>query len=238
MNRNYEFESNQLKRKRIAIFLIALFTQLISLYFFTIIGRFDTSESDDILKNYLTLSGLASTICMCILVVYGSIIVNRFLVKNYIGEDKARFYLYPLGRSKVFYTKVKVFCGIFFLFQFLGMSLANAIFIITETLFPILITPNPALTYLIPFLIASTSTVILTISLIFISSIFGIFLNSNVATIIAGIILVVIFGNTLAMAFASNLLITLASSIIMAIIAGFWIKITATNIDKDEVFSK
>lgn len=238
MKNSYKFESSQLKGKRMFIFLIAFFTQIISLYFFAVIGRFDNPGEDDILSSYIALSGLASTICMCILVVYGTVIVNRFLVKNYVGEDEVRFYLYPLGRSKVFYTKIKAFCGTFFLFQFLGVFLSSTVFLLTETLFPILISPNPASMYLIQFFITSISAVILTISLIFISSILGIFLNSNVATIIEGVILVVIFGNTLAMAFASNVFVTLASSLTMALITSILIKITEINIEKDDVFSK
>lgn len=238
MNKNYDFELNKLKNKKFIIFLLSLIIQLISLYFFTLVGRFDNSDSDSILKNYITLSGLASTICMCILVVYGTIVINNFIVKNYIGEDKIRFYLYPIGRSKVFYTKIKVFLSVFFKFQFLGIFIANIIFMVTETLFPILLSPNPVLSSFMQFFIMSFSTVLLSISLIFISSVMGIFFNSNVATIIAGVILVVIFGNTLAMAFASNILITLISAITIALVAIVLIKITGINLEKDEVFSK
>ncbi|MFS0561435.1 hypothetical protein AB1K91_11895 [Terribacillus sp. 179-K 1B1 HS] len=120
MSENYEYESSKLKKYRKIIFLMAFFGQLITLYFFTVIGRFDSTESDIILKNYVSLSGLASTICMCILVIYGAIIINRFLVKNYIGEDKMRTYLYPNGRLKLFYDKVMSFCGMFFGVQLLG----------------------------------------------------------------------------------------------------------------------
>lgn len=217
---------------------MAFFSQLLSLYFFAIIGRFDTSESDDILRNYMTLSGLASTICMCILVVYGTVMVNRFLVKNYIGESKIRFYLYPFGRSQLFYTKVASFCGTFVLFQLLGITLSNAIFLLTESLFPILITSHHAFMHLTQFLVTSISAVILTISIIIISSISGIFLNSTVATIVTGIVLVVVFGNILAMSFASNLLVTLVSSIVIASISGLFVKMTGTKIEKDEVLTK
>lgn len=238
MKKNYSFEVSQLKKYRLVIFSIAFFTQLLFLYFFTIVGRFDSAESDDILRNYISLSGLASTISMCMLVVYGTVVVNRFLVKNYIGENKARLYAYPVGRSQLFHTKVTAFLSTFFIFQLLGISLSNILFLIIETLFPILDTAQPAVVYLVEFFVTAIATVVLTISIIFLSSIVGIHLNSTVATMVTGIILIVIFGNILAMAFVSNLLITLSSAILIAVITGIAIKITGTKIDKEDVLTR
>ncbi|PAD37592.1 hypothetical protein [Terribacillus sp. 7520-G] len=238
MGENYEFESSKLKKYRKVIFSMAFLGQLLTLYFFTVIGRFDTAESDNILKNYVSLSGLASTICMCILVIYGSIIINRCLVKNYIGEDKLRTYLYPNGRSQLFYDKVMSFCGMFFGVQLLGMSVANILYLLMESVAPILVTSNTALYSIGHFFVTSIATVILTISLIFFSGMAGIYLNSTVATIVTGIILIAVFGNIVAMAFASQLLVTLSSAIFILLITLICIKITGAKIEKDEVLSK
>jgi len=238
MRKSYEFEVSRLKKYRIMIFIYAFLTQLLSLYFFTIIGRFDNTDENSVLRNYTTLSGLATTICMCILVVYGTVVINRFLVTNYIGENKTRLYLYPVGRSQLFYTKVTSFCGTFFLFQFLGITLSNAFYLISETFSPILLTSELVYRHLPQFMTISLAGVILTISIILLSSVAGIHLNSTVATIVTGIIFVVICGNILAMALASHLVITLSATILVVIITYIFIKITGTRIENDEVISK
>lgn len=238
MDKRFRFELAQLHKHRLMIFLIAYFSQLIFLYFFTVVGRFDGSESNDVLNNYTTLSGLASTICMCILVVYGTVVMNRFLVNNYIGENKIRLYLYPSGRSQLFYTKIVSFCVIFFFYQFIGVALSNAIYLLTETFIPILNASQPASMFVIQFLVTSLAGVVLTISIILLSGIVGIYLNSTVATIVTGIVLIVVFGNVLAMAFVSDLLVTLGSSILIAFIVGVGIKRTGHRIENDEGLSK
>lgn len=234
---NYNFELSKLKKFNMAILLTAFFAQIISIYFFTIVGRFDASESDNILNNYIALSGLASTISMCILVIYGAIIINRSLVKNYTGEDKIRTYSYPNGRSQLFYNKVIAFSGIFIFFQFLGMAVANIVYLIIESLFPILDTGEFALSYLAHSFIINISTAILTVSLIIFSGIAGIYFNSTVATIVTGVVLIVVLGNVVAMAFASHLLVTLITTILIAFISVILIKLTGSKIEQDEVLS-
>lgn len=238
MRINYNFELSKLKKYSKTILLIAFLSQFSSLYFFTIIGRFDASESDNILSNYIALSGLASTICMCILIIYGAIIINRSLVKNYIGEDKVRTYSYPNGRSQLFYDKVMSFSSIFLFYQILGMAAANILYLLIESLFPILDTPIFALNYLVHFFVITISTVILTISLIFFSGLAGIYLNSTVATIVTGIILIAVLGNIIAIAFASHLLVTLISAILITFISITLIKFTGSKIEQDEVLSR
>lgn len=238
MKKNFEFEGLQLKKYRWLLLIIAFLSQLSSLYFFTIIGRVDSTEENGVLQNYITLSGLASTISMCILVVYGTVIINRFLVTNYISENKTRLYVYPIGRSRLFYTKIASFCGVVSLFQFLGIAVSNVIYLGFETFTPILFTSESAFKYFIPFMITALATVILTISVIILSSLVGIYLNSTVATIVTGIIFVVIFGNILSMAFASNVVITLGASILVALITSVFVKITGMRIENEEVISK
>lgn len=238
MKKKFEFEGLQLKKHRWILLISAFLSQLSSLYFFTIIGRVDSTEANGVLKNYITLSGLASTISMCILVVYGTVIINRFLVTNYISENKTRLYVYPIGRSRLFYTKIASFCGVFSLFQFLGIAVSNAIYLVIETFTPILLTSESASKYFIPFMITALATVMLTISVIILSSLVGIYFNSTVTTIVTGIIFVVIFGNILAMAFASNVVITLGASILVALVTSIFVKITGMRIENDEVISK
>lgn len=234
---NYNFERSKVKKFNKSILLTAFFAQIISLYFFTIIGRFDASESDNILTNYSALSGLASTISMCILVIYGAIIINGTLVKNYIGENKIRTYSYPNGRSQLFYDKVMAFSSVFNSFQFLGMAAANIVYLIIESLFPILDSRVFALSYLVHFFIINISTAILTVSLIIFSGLAGVYLNSTVATIVTGVVLIAVLGNVLAMAFASHLLVTLISTILIAFLSVILIKLTGIKIEQDEVLS-
>lgn len=231
----YNFELSKVKKFNKSILLTAFFAQIISLYFFTIIGRFDSSESDSILNNYSALSGLASTISMCILVIYGAVIINGLLVKNYTGEDKIRTYSYPNGRSQLFYDKVMAFSVVFNSFQFLGMAAANIVYLIIESLFPILDSHVLALSYLVHFFMINISTAILTVVLIIFAGLAGVHLNSTVATVVTGVVLIAVLGNIVAMAFAIHILVTLISVILIAFISVMLIKFTGLKIEQDEI---
>jgi len=236
MSKHFSFELNKTKKTTLVVMCVTTATQLIALYFFTIIARFEPSSTEDILKNYSGLIGLATTITMFVSVIYGTIVANRIIVANYIGDSRMRLYLYPHGRSQLYYTKNMVFVSSFSFMQLLGILIANITYVAIESLFPIMISQSAAFSYLLDFLTSSVICTMLTTSMILLSSFVGIRLSSPVATIVTAIILIVCCGNLMAMAFANYQLLTLILTVVIAALVFAGVVIAGARINKDEVF--
>lgn len=235
MDKHFFFELNKVKKSSLIILISTIAVQLVALYFFTIIGRFEPSTEDDILKNYSGLMSLATTITMCILTVCGTVFVNRVIVVNYIGDNRMRLYLYPDGKAPLYYTKNVTVIVAFGLAHLLGILVSNVIYIITETLFPILNSNIPVVKYIDSFLIVPIIATVLTISMILGTSIIGIIFASPVAAVVFGIICVSCLGNLLAICFSSYLPLVLVSSLIIMIIVFLAIMLMGKRINREDV---
>lgn len=229
------FELKKMKKTKWIIIYASFIIQLLFLYFFIIVGRFESSSTDDILKNYSSIIGLATTITICIITIYGTVIINRIIVINYIGDNRMRLYLYPCGRGKLYWIKNISFVITFSFMQLLGLTLANMFFLVIESIFPLLNSQSIISTYLITFIISSIVAIVLTIAIILFSSIVGIYFKSTISTIITGLILILFSGNIIAIAFINDQYITLIGTLVILILAFWGIKITEMKINNSEV---
>ncbi len=76
--------------------------QLLFLYFFALVGRFDASDENNMLTSYSSVLGLATTGTMCVLAIYGTVMASQYLVRDYVGMNKSKTYLLPISRKELF----------------------------------------------------------------------------------------------------------------------------------------
>lgn len=236
MKRHYNYEKRKLTPIRYTIFLIAFLSQLVFLFFFAIVGHFESGDSSsDILKNISGIGGLASTITMCILAIYGAVLLNTIIIENYIGENRIRVYLYPYGRKKLFLLKVKCFVLVFLKFQFLGLVLSNVIFLLVEFVFPIVNSGEGIFSNLLMAINSSIASSLITLVVILFSGVIGIRFSSLPATIVSSIVLVVVLGNLIAMSFAANVFLCLLVAIALTVLIYFIIVYAGVRIENEDV---
>ena len=218
--------------------IIAAIVQLLFLYFFTIVGRFEPPTQDNILNQYSSIVGLASTITICSLGIYEIIVMNRFIVYDFIGDNRTRTYLYPGGRNKLYYRKINVFMIASIRMLLIGSSTANIIFFLSERVAPILQNNIDVSQDRITFIISPLMIALIATSLVIISSIAGIYFSSGTSTIIAGILFIVFFGNLIAVSFIKYPYMLLLISISMLFLSFIGIRMTGNKIKNDEVLYK
>ncbi|MCT2344517.1 hypothetical protein [Niallia taxi] len=230
------FEWSKLKTVHNTIFLIAFLSQLVFLFFFATVGHFESGDtSSNILKNIAGIGGLASTITMCILAIYGATLVNSFIIENYIGENRVRVYLYPYGRKNLFLLKIKTFVLTFLKLQLLGLLLSDTIFLIGEFTFPIVNSKEGMLSNLLIAIISSITSALITLVIILLSGVVGIRYSSLPATIVSSIVLVVILGNLIAMSLAAKIFLSLIIALSLTVLLYFIIQSVGERIENEEV---
>ncbi|MGE7943439.1 hypothetical protein ACQKNB_15270 [Lysinibacillus xylanilyticus] len=193
----YHFEVSKMKKIILPTFTLTFLSQLIFTYFFVIVGKFEENDVDDILTSYPAILSLASTITMCIISVYGAVAISRHIVKNYVGDNRNRVFLFPIKRSRLYLIKNIVFGCILGLSQFVALLLVNLIFSIGETIFPIL--GKPIKSYWVDFIFVAVVCVLLTLSIVLFSSFIGIYFSSTMYTVITSIISIVVLANVSAL---------------------------------------
>lgn len=65
-----------------------ILVNLSALIFFSLVGRFEQSESNSILTDSAGIMTLASTLTVSVAVIYNVVILNRLLLKEYIGNAR------------------------------------------------------------------------------------------------------------------------------------------------------
>ena len=238
MNKDILFEYNKIKKYNKVVIIATSIVQLLFLYFFTIVGRFEAPTADNILNKYSAVVGLASTITICSLTIYGTIVINSFIVCNFIGDSRARTYLYPGGRNKLYYRKTITFIITSILMLLIGSTIANIIFFVSENITPILQSNTNVSQDIITFVISPLVIGLIVTTMVIISSIAGIYFSSTTSTIIAGIIFVVFFGNLIAISFIKYQYILLLISTLMVFLDLFGIKMMGNKIRNDEILYK
>ena len=106
MRNSFLYEIQKLKNIIRYLFVWIIVVQIISLIFFTIIGKFETVDTDSILHNIKGIITLSSTVTVTVITIYMMTIINKFLIIRYIGNFRERTYSYPKGREKMFVNKV------------------------------------------------------------------------------------------------------------------------------------
>ncbi|WLV83573.1 hypothetical protein [Lacticaseibacillus zeae] len=232
MMRNLHFEISRLSKFFGSLNLTTMVLQLLFLYFFALVGRFDRSDDSNILTHPNVILALATTGTMCALAIYGTVVACQVLVGNYVGTNKSQTYLLPVGRKSLFYTKLAAFSLVVASAMIVGLFIANLVFNILESLFQ-LMTEQP--TGILDLLTSVFAGTFLTIAIILLSSFIGIKLNGKVKSMIASIVLVVLFSNLAAITMMSSKFITLIVAVVSMVIV-ILVGLTMGNgIENDEV---
>lgn len=235
MKRDLLFELNKTQKSNWVILILAGLVQLVFLYFFTVVGRFEPSSKEDILSDYRGITGLSSAVTVCILVIYGTVLINRLIVSNYIGDSRLRLYLYPSGRGKLYLIKNIAFVISFSVYQLIGILIGNLIYLFGEYYFPVLVSPVPISTYWPEFISSAIICTLLTLSIVLLSSIVGIKMSSPVATVVSGIVLITLCGNLMAVSFFQSQNFTFVVVMLTFLLACAGIIMSVFRINKDEV---
>lgn len=192
-----EYEKIKTKKYMKNLHLFIVIVHVFSLIFFTIVGKLDNSEGDYILQNAFGLTSLATTITMSFTTIYVVYLMNKNFIIRYIGISRERMYLYPSGRDEIF--KNKLFTSISFLSKsfFLIVVLVNILFLFSSRIINIRI--SGGLIYnLVGIFAISILALLVSITMITSSTLFGIKFQSTNVSLITSVVLVALLGNLVA----------------------------------------
>lgn len=229
----FSFELFRMKKIILPLGLTTVELQLLFLFFFALVGRFDHSDSSNMLTNYNAVLGLATTGTMCVLAVYGTVLASQVLVRNYVGMNRSKTFLLPVSRKELFYTRLLALSSIIATAMIVGLLVANIVFDTLGLAVHLIarqpITGTPGLGVSI---IVGTG---LTLSVVLLSSFIGIKMNSTVKAIIASIVFVVFLSNLAAITLMSYTFVALLIIVILAVIVISLGLNMGNSIDKNEV---
>lgn len=232
MMENFDFEFSRMKKMLLPLELITGALQLLFLYFFAIVGRFDTSDGSSMLKRYNAVLALSTIGTMCVLAIYGTVLASRYLVHDYVGMNKSKTYLLPISRKELFYTKTKAFAASISLTMTIGLLISNLAFMIMDTVIPL--TKDQSFTHILNIIVSTIVCICLTVAVVLFSSFIGIKLDSAVKGIIASIIFVVFLSNLAAIALMSYEFVSLLIAVVLIVIVTMVCISIGNEIDKSE----
>lgn len=85
---NYELKRN--KKHFSGLLWTNIIVHFSFLIFFSLVGRFDSSESQTILNSSTGVMALATTVTFSVAVVYGVVLFNRLLLNHYIKQAREK----------------------------------------------------------------------------------------------------------------------------------------------------
>ncbi|MDN2453410.1 hypothetical protein [Lactobacillus sp. UCMA15818] len=230
--KHFDFEFSRMKKMLLPLGLTTGVLQLLFLYFFALVGRFDHSDSNSVLTNYSAILGLATTGTMCVLSIYGTVLASKMLVRDYVGMNKSKTYLLPISRKELFYTKTKAFSAVISLPMLIGLLASNLLFMVMEVIMPL--TTDQSITHITNILVSSITCICLTLAIVLFSSFIGIKLNSTVKGIIASIVFVVFLSNLSAIMLMSYEFVSLLVAVALIVLITVVGISMGHNIDKNE----
>lgn len=192
-----EYEKIKTKKYMKNLNLFIVLVHVLSLIFFTIVGKLDNSDGDYILQNASGLTSLATTITMSFTTIYVVYLMNKNFIIRYIGKSRERMYLYPSGRDEIF--KNKLFTSLSFLSKsfFSIVILVNILFLFFSRIINISFTGG-LIHNLVDIFAISILALLVSITMIILSSLFGIKFQSTNVSLITSVGLVALLGNIVA----------------------------------------
>lgn len=128
MQSSFKYEVRKMKKVFNKLFLWILIVQIFSLIFFTIVGKFEVNDSDDILQNGKGIITLSITVTLTVVTIYAVMLINRVLIIRYIGNFRERTYAYPTGRDQMFRAKIYAFIYKYMIVFVISTLLINTAF--------------------------------------------------------------------------------------------------------------
>lgn len=192
-----EYEKIKTKKYMKNLNLFIVLVHVFSLIFFTIVGKLDNSDGDYILQNASGLTSLATTITMSFTTIYVVYLMNKNFIIRYIGKSRERMYLYPSGRDEIFKSKLFTSLSVFAKSFFSIVVLVNILFLFSSRI--INISFSGELIYNLADMLAITIlALIVSITMITSSTLFGIKFQSTNVSLITSVGLVALLGNIVA----------------------------------------
>lgn len=192
-----EYEQIKTRKYMKSLKLFIVLVHVLSLIFFTIVGKLDNSEGDYILQNVSGHTSLATTITMSFTTIYVVYLMNKNFIIRYIGKSRERMYLYPSGRDEIF--KNKLFTNLGFLSKsfFSIVILVNILFLFSSRIINISFT-GELIYNLVDIFAISILALLVSITMIILSTLFGIKFQSTNVSLITSVGLVALLGNIVA----------------------------------------
>ena len=206
-----------------------ILVNLSALIFFSFVGHFESSDQNSILTDSAGIMTLASTLTVSVAAIYGVVILNRLLLKDYIGNAREIIFLFPGGRFEIFLSKVislSIHC--FFslvpvlllenlIFYFVGLSLG----VLSTGLF----------VYGLKAIFVGFFVLIVVLTSILVGQV----TQSINVPIIVSIIIVSIMGNFVAYLYQLNNLIIVLLTLCVAVLVCLAISILIDRVKKDDL---
>jgi cytochrome bd-type quinol oxidase subunit 2 len=198
MRNIFTYEYKKIKQVSPYLPLMIVLTEIIFLLFFSIVIWLDgesTSVGD--LTDVEFIITLVTTITFCVVVVYATYFMNKFLVSNYIGHAKEKTYSFPSGRTHMLTQKMSAFCYRM-LATFVPLALlVSIVFIIFSQIVSLFneVELLPVMLHLSMFMLIVS---MLIITVVLLSIIAGLHYQSTNISLITTVILVTILSNFVA----------------------------------------
>ena len=138
----YKLIALELKRNHLRPYHVAALICGVSMlgfqYLMASIPHMDPTEPDSVLfSTYPFLMRITSIVCMSIFSILSAVMAARFVVEEYSGKRAILLLSYPINRKKVFSAKLMLLFLYTIVAMFLCGAVIQAVFFLSETLFPI-----------------------------------------------------------------------------------------------------
>ena len=187
----------ELKRNKLTTYYIALAViSIVMTGFLYMIATITKVENVVEFRDYKNILKLHMGIAFLVFSIFSVVMYSKFIIEDYSPKRALLMFSYPVSRTKIFIAKMILVTGFITLGFLLSTLIPNALFFLTESIFPIL--GGNITIGIVSSQIINIVTFILALSSIgFISLRIG-FMNKSVSTtIVTAIILSAILGNIL-----------------------------------------
>lgn len=227
----YEFNTHA--RHFRGIMWTNILVNLSALIFFSLVGYFESSEPSSILTNSAGIMTLASTLTVSVATIYGVVILNRLLLKDYIGNAREIIFLFPGGRFEILLSKVISF-SLHCLFSLVPvLLLENLIFYFVGHSLGVLSTS--LFVYVLKVIFVAMFAGFFALIIVLASILVGQMTQSINVPIIVSIIMVSIMGNFVSYLYQLNNLIIVLLTLGVAVLVCFTISILINRVKKDDL---
>lgn len=227
----FQYEVKKIKKLLPKIFVIGLVTQTTAFLFFLFIGKYE--EHGKLFSSFIGLISLSTTLTICILSIVGAVFIRKLIVHLYIGNQRARMFLFPIKRSQLFLTKNVSFFLIFLLGSIFSLIVS---FIFELLLYAIFNDPQSlSMIVFVHSILIKITCCLLLCSIITLSEIVAVRMQSETVTIITAVINIIGVSNIVVLGALNYTILTFILSVFIALIIGMTLITFTQRIEKTEI---
>lgn len=238
MKSSLGYEIKKMKKDFKNLFVWILISQTFSLIFFSIVSKFEATDTDTILKSVKGISTLATTVTLTIITIYAVMIINKILVIKYIGNFRERTYTYPTGRNQMFRDKIYAFFYNYMLKFIIYVFIINTVYYLFCTTTSFIKITKPIYIFLPSLFNSTILSLFISIIIILLSVVSGIYYQSTNKCLITSIILVALIGNIVASTYNLNNFFIMTINIILYTVIFSLVKFLKNYIKVDNLLYK